>query len=140
MPLLDELPEAVRDLLEQPRVAVLATVRRNGTPATTACWYGLQDGRILITVYANAHRLPNIRHNPHVALTMLGEDPYQHVSISGSIVKMWDDPDMDVMNQLSMRYMGEPWPEREPCVSMLVEIERWHAYGVLSEASDYSPA
>jgi len=140
MPLLDELPEAVRDLLEQPRVAVLATVRRDGTPATTACWYGLQDGRILITVYANAHRLPNIRHNPHVALTMLGEDPYQHVSISGSIVKMWDDPDMDVMNQLSMRYMGEPWPEREPCVSMLVEIERWHAYGVLSEASDYSPA
>ena len=140
MPLLDELPEAVRDLLEQPRVAVLATVRRDGTPATTACWYGLQDGRILITVYANAHRLPNIRHNPHVALTMLGENPYQHVSISGSIVKMWDDPDMDVMNQLSMRYMGEPWPEREPCVSMLVEIERWHAYGVLSEASDYSPA
>ncbi|MHB1567799.1 MAG: pyridoxamine 5'-phosphate oxidase family protein [Solirubrobacteraceae bacterium] len=140
MPLLEELPPAVRELLEQPRVAVLATVRRDGTPATTACWYGLRDGRILITVYANAHRLPNIRHSPHVALTMLGEDPYQHVSISGPIVKMWDDPEMEVMNQLSMRYMGEPWPEREPCVSMLVEIDRWNTYGVLSEASDYSPA
>ncbi len=140
MPLFEELPQAVRELLEQPRVAVLATVRRDGTPATTACWYGLQEGRILITVYANAHRLPNIRHNPHVALTILGEDPYQHVSISGPIVKSWDDPEMEVMNQLSMRYMGEPWTEIEPCVSMLVAIDRWHAYGVLSEASDYSNA
>lgn len=37
-----------------------------------------------------------------------------------------------------MRYMGEPWPEREPSASMLVEIERWHTYGLLSESSDYS--
>ena len=35
-----------------------------------------------------------------------------------------------------MRYMGEPWPERQPCVSTLVEIDRWH-YGLLSESSDY---
>ena len=52
---------------------------------------------------------------------------------------MWDDPELSVMDRLSMRYMDEPWPEREPCVSMLVEIDRWHTYGLLSESSDYSP-
>jgi len=42
------------------------------------------------------------------------------------------------MDRLSMRYMGEPWPERRPCVSAPVEIDRWHTYGLLSESSDYS--
>ena len=94
----------------------------------------------MITMYASARRLPNIRENPRVAMTILGEDPYQHVSLSGSVVEIWDDPELQVMDRLSMRYMGEPWPEREPCVSMLIEIDRWHTYGLLAEASDYSPA
>ena len=132
-----KLPEEVKRFLEQPRVAVLATVRRDGTPASTACWYELQDSRVLITMYATARRLPNIRSTPHVAMTILGEDPYQHVSISGPVIETWDDPALEVMDRLSMRYTGEPWPEREECVSALVEIERWHTYGVLSESSDY---
>jgi PPOX class probable F420-dependent enzyme len=132
------LPPELERFLEQPWIAVLATVRRDNTPATTACWYDLENGRLLITMYATAHRLPNLRRNPHVAMTIVGEDPYQHVSLSGVVQEMWDDPDLEVMDRLSMRYTGEPWPEREPCVSALIEISRWHTYGVLSEASDYS--
>jgi PPOX class probable F420-dependent enzyme len=134
------LPEEVRTFLDQPRVAVLATVRHDGTPASTACWYELQEGRVLITMFATARRLPNIRRTPHVAMTVLGEDPYQHASLAGAVVEMWDDPVNEVMDRLSLRYTGEPWPEPEPCVSAFVEIERWHTYGVLSESSDYSPS
>jgi PPOX class probable F420-dependent enzyme len=133
------LPPDLARFLAQPRIAVLATVRGDGAPATTACWYDLQeDGRILMTMYADARRLPNIRHSPQVAMTIVGDDPYQHVSLAGRVVELWDDPDLEVMDRLSMRYMGEPWPERRACVSALVEIDRWHTYGLLSEASDYS--
>lgn len=133
------IPSELARFLEQPRFAVLATVRRDGGPATTACWYDLEDGRLLITMYSDAHRLPNIRNNPHVAMTVLGEDPYQHVSLSGRVAEIWDDPDLKVMDRPSMRYTGEPWQERKPCVSALVQIDRWHSYGLLSESSDYSP-
>lgn len=132
------LPQDLRQFLTEPRVAVLATVRHDGTPATTACWYELEDDTLLITMYASAHRLPNIRRTPHVAMTVLGADPYQHVSVSGPVLEIWDDPELTVMDRLSMRYMGEPWPERIPCVSARVRCERWHTYGVLSDASDYS--
>ena len=71
-------------------------------------------------------------------MTVSDEDPYQHVSLSGTVGELWDDPDMKVMDRLSMRYMGEPWPERRPCVSAPVEIDGWHTYGLLSESSDYS--
>ena len=69
------LPGEVRRFLKQPRVAVLATVRRDGTPASTACWYELQDARILITMYATARRLPNLRSAPHVAMTVSARIP-----------------------------------------------------------------
>ena len=129
-------PELER-FLAAPRVAVLATLRPDGAPATTACWYELEDGRVLITMYADARRLPNIRHDSRVALTVVGDDPYQHVSVGGRVVELWEDPELEVMDRLSLRYTGEPWPERVPCVSALVEIERWHAYGVLSEGAAY---
>jgi PPOX class probable F420-dependent enzyme len=132
------LPTDLAQFLAQPRIAVLATVRRDGAPATTACWYDLQDGKILITMHADARRLPNIKQDPRVAMTIVGDDPYQHVSLAGQVVESWDDPGMEVMDRLSMRYMGEPWQERVPCVSALIEIDRWHTYGLLSEASDYS--
>jgi len=134
------LPSELERFLEKPRIAVLATVGRDEAPATTACWYDLEDGRVLITMYADAHRLPNLRRNPRVAMTIVGDDPYQHVSLAGSVHEMWDDPDLKVMDRLSMRYLGEPWQVRKPCVSALVEIDRWHTYGLLSEASDYSPS
>ena len=134
-----ELPHEVQHFLEQPRIAVLATVRHDGTPATTACWYELENGTVLITMYTTAHRLPNIRATPHVALTVLGEDPYEHVSVSGPVIEIWDDPGLEVMDRLSLRYTGEPWPDRLPCISARARIERWHTYGVLSPSSDYAP-
>jgi Pyridoxamine 5'-phosphate oxidase len=61
---------------------VLATVRRDGAPSTTACWYDVEDGELLITMYADARRLSNLRRDPRVSLTILGEDPYQHLSLA----------------------------------------------------------
>jgi PPOX class probable F420-dependent enzyme len=133
-----KLPSELTDFLAKPRIAVLATVGRTGAPATTACWYDLEDGKLLITMYADARRLQAIIDNPRVAMTIVGDDPYQHVSLAGRVEKRWPDPELRVMDRLSMRYMGEPWQERNPCVSALVEIDRWHTYGLLSEASDYS--
>ena len=82
------LPTDLAQFLAQPRIAVLATVRRDGAPATTACWYDLQDGKILITMYADARRLPNIKQDPRVAMTIVGDDPYQHVSLAGQVVHL----------------------------------------------------
>lgn len=69
------LPAAVPAFLMQPRVAVLVTLRADGTPASTACWYEPVDSALLITMYTTAHRLPNIRRAPHVAVTIPRRGP-----------------------------------------------------------------
>jgi PPOX class probable F420-dependent enzyme len=108
---------------------VLATVRRDGGPATTPCWYDIDDGKLLLSMFANAARLPNIRRDPRVALTVPGDDWHTHVSLIGRVVEVRDDPDLAALDRLSMRYLGERFADRQPSVSVIAEIERWHTYG-----------
>lgn len=113
-----------------PRPAVVGTVRPDGRPVTTAVWYGWEDGRLLLTMDANGPRIRNLRNDPRVALTILGESWYDHVSLLGTLVEVRDDPDLADLDRLSLRYDGTPYPDRDiRCVSVLVAIERWHTWG-----------
>ena len=125
------LPPELVAFLARPRKAVVGTVREDGTPVTTACWYGLQeDGRLLLTMDRDSHRLKHLRANPRVALTVLGDDWYNQLSVLGRAVEFRDDPDLVDMDALSQRYLGEPYEERDYTgVTVLVEVDRWHTWG-----------
>ena len=124
------LPPELVAYLREPRPAVVATVRPDGTPATTASWYDWDDGRLLLSMVATSARTRNVRANPHVAVTVLGESWYDHVSISGPVAELRDDVDLADLDRLSLRYWGTLYPKRElRCVTALIEVGRWHAWG-----------
>jgi PPOX class probable F420-dependent enzyme len=110
---------------------VVGTVRADGTPVTTACWYGLEpDGRILLTMDRDSFRLQHLRGNPRVALTVLGDDWYNQLSLLGRAVETREDPGLADIDALSQRYLGEPYEVRDyNGVSVLVEIDRYHTWG-----------
>jgi PPOX class probable F420-dependent enzyme len=109
----------------------VGTVRSDGTPVTTACWYGLQeDGRILLTMDRDSYRLQHLRAEPRVALTVLGDDWYNQLSVLGRAVEFRDDIDLADIDELSRRYLGEAYEDRSYTgVSVLIEIDRWHTWG-----------
>ena len=109
----------------------MGTVREDGCPVTTACWYGLQeDGRILLSMDRESHRLRHLRGEPRVALTVLGDDWYNQLSLLGRAVEFRDDAQLVDIDALSHRYLGEPYEDRSYTgVSVLFEIERWHTWG-----------
>lgn len=124
------LPPELIEYLRAPRPAVVSTVRPDGTPATTATWYDWDDGRLLLSMTAASPRTRNVRVNPHVALTVLGDSWYDHVSVSGPVVELRDDEGLADLDRLSLRYWGEFYPKRElVCVSALVAVDRWHSWG-----------
>ena len=124
------LPPQLARFLEKPRPAVIATIRADGSPVTAATWYEWADGRVLVTMDAAGRRIRNIRRNPSVAITVLGDSWYTHVSLLGRVVEIRDDPDFAAIDRLSMRYDGKPYEPRDwLCVSALIEIERWHTWG-----------
>jgi PPOX class probable F420-dependent enzyme len=125
------LPPDLLAFLRGPRSAVVGTVRADGSPVATACWYGLQeDGRILLTMDRDSYRLRHLQGEPRVALTVLGEDWYSQLSLMGRAVEFRDDPELADIDALSRHYLGEPYEDRSYAgVSVLFEIERWYTWG-----------
>jgi hypothetical protein len=70
-----------------------------------------------------------------VALTVLGDNWYTHVSLQGRVVSLVDDEGLRDIDRLSRHYGGQPYPNRErPRVSAYVEVDRWHGWGELRTA------
>jgi PPOX class probable F420-dependent enzyme len=125
------LPPELLAFLAAPREAVVGTVRADGTPVTSACWYGLEpDGRVLLTMDRDSHRLQHLRGNPRVALTVLGDSWYDQLSLLGRAVEVREDTDLADIDGLSRRYLSEPYEPRDyNGISVLVEVDRYHTWG-----------
>ena len=108
----------------------MATVRPDGAPVTIVCWYLYEgDGRVLLSSGEGARRLENLRHNPRVALTIIGEDFYTHLSLLGHVAEQYPDAGLADLDRLSMRYLEIRYPERDPGVTTIVQVDSYHTYG-----------
>jgi PPOX class probable F420-dependent enzyme len=124
------VPPEVDELLARPNPAVVATVRRDGSPHSVPTWYDWEDGRALLNMDESRLRLGHLRHDPRVALTVLaGDDWYTHISLLGRVVSITDDPDLEDIDRLATRYTGRPFRVRDRRrVSAWMQPERWHGW------------
>src|SRR5215207_6572336 len=118
------LPSELQDFVREPRPAIVATLRPDGSPTTTATWYGWEEGRILLSMDEDSPRVRNVHNDPRISLTILGKSWYHHVSLSGRVVELRDDPELEDLDRLAYRYWRRPYHKRGfRCVSALVEVE-----------------
>src|SRR4051812_46937470 len=85
------LPDELLEMLAKPNPSVIATLRRDGSPVTTATWYLWDDGRVLVNMDYSRRRLAHMRRDPRVSITVLDDDWYRHVSLLGRVVRLEDD-------------------------------------------------
>jgi hypothetical protein len=65
-----------------------------------------------------------------IALTVIGDDWYDHVSVRGKVVEMRDDTDWADLDALSQHYRGVPYPRDADFspLSAVVQVEGWHEF------------
>jgi PPOX class probable F420-dependent enzyme len=111
---------------------VVATLRPDGSPHSVPTWYDWEDGRVLVNMEDTRLRLGYMRRDPRAALTVLGsgEDGwYRHVSLLGQIVSIDEDPSLEDIDRLAVRYTGRPFRTRDAKrVSAWLEPDRWHGW------------
>ncbi|MFC4463326.1 PPOX class F420-dependent oxidoreductase [Streptomyces xiangluensis] len=132
------LPEAAVAMLKKPNPAVIATVRSDGQPVSTATWYLWEDdGRVLVNMDEGRKRLDHMRNDPRITLTVLDEGNwYTHLTLIGRVVELRDDEDLADIDRLSRHYGGRPYPQRDRGrFSAWIEIDRWHGWGDLRDSS-----
>jgi PPOX class probable F420-dependent enzyme len=125
------LPPELQAVLAKPNPAVIATLRSDDSPVTTATWYMWDDGQVLVNMDESRVRLSHLRRDPRVSLTVLdGDDWYRHVSLLGRVVRLEDDEGLVQIDRMARHYRGTPYPVRDRTrVNAWIEVGRWHAWG-----------
>lgn len=121
------LSSEIRNLVDGPNFAHLATLMPDGSPQSVPVWIGREGDRIVICTGENSLKAKNTRRDPRIALSIVDfHDPYREAQIRGRIVERRPDPDLKIMDPISDKYTGKPFPFRNPegRVALFIEVEK----------------
>jgi PPOX class probable F420-dependent enzyme len=119
-------PEA-KKLIDRPNFAHVCTLMPDGSPQSTPVWIGRDNDRLILCTSDNSLKGRNTRRDPRISLSMVDfSNPYEEVQIRGRVVERRPDPDLKVMDQISHKYIGKPFPMRtaESRVALFIEVEK----------------
>ena len=122
-----ELSKEVRGLLDRPNFVHLATLMPDGSPQSVPVWVGREGDQILVCTSQGSLKATNTLRDPRVALSIVDfANPYEEVQIRGRVVERRPDSDFKVMDAISHKYTGKPFPFRNPegRVALVIEVEK----------------
>ena len=133
------LPAEVREFLEEPHYAVMATINRSGVPQLTVMWYALHPSEdvVLLNSSRGLLKVKNLRRDARMAVCV--EDGMRYVTLEGTaeLVEDRGEQEREVNDYIAPRYIGQRlgsqrWEaiKRSDRVGIRMRIERYHARGL----------
>ena len=122
------LSDDVKALVRGANFAHLATLMSDGSPQNAPVWVDLEGDRILVCTGEGSLKARNTRRDPRVAISIVAYDnPYVEAQIRGRVVERRSDADFAVMDPVSRKYTGKPFPMRDnPAqrLALVIEVDR----------------
>jgi PPOX class probable F420-dependent enzyme len=124
------LPDAVRALLDGPNYAHVATVAPDGAPHSVPVWIGLEGDRVAFLTGPGSRKARNLAHDPRVAISLTAHDnPFAMAVVRGRVAERLDGDDAwPVIDRISHKYTGQPYPLRTGRVVFLIDPEHAQAH------------
>ena len=122
-----KLSSETKQLLDAANFAHLATLMSDGSPQSVPVWVGREGDRIVICTGEKSLKARNTAREPRVALSIVDfHNPYSEVQIRGHVIERRPDPDLKMMDPISHKYTGKPFPFREPDgrLALIIEIDK----------------
>ena len=122
------LSDDIKQLVSGPNFAHLASLMSDGSPQVAPVWVDLERDTILVGTGEGSLKAKNTRRDPRVALSVIAMDnPYREAQIRGRVVERRSDADFRIMDRISHKYTGKPFPFRDkPAqrVVLVIAVER----------------
>ena len=121
------LSPEVKQLIDRPNFAHLATLMSDGSPQSVPVWVGREGDHIIVCTGEGSLKAKNTRRDPRVALSIVDfTNPYEEVQIRGRVTERRPDSDFKTMDWVSQKYTGKPFPFRQPegRVVLVIEVEK----------------
>ena len=124
-----KLTDKQAKLLLDPNLAVVATIRPDGTPQVTPTWVDWDGEHVLINTAESRFKPKYLRRDPRVTVFVLDQkDPYNWVSITGK-AELTHEGAEEHIHKLSHKYNGRDYDNPKDPQRILVKItpERVHS-------------
>ena len=115
----NELTSEVRQLVDGPNFAHLATLMPDGSPQSVPVWIGREGDHLVICTGENSLKGRNTLRDPRVALSIVNfANPYEEVQIRGRVTERRPDPDLKMMDPISHKYTGKPLSKQKKLLTL----------------------
>ncbi len=121
------IPAEVKHLLDGANFAHLATLLPDGSPQSVPVWVGRDGERVVICTGENSLKARNTARDPRVSLSIVAtQNPYEEAQLRGRVVERRPDPQLKVMDPISIKYTRKPFPFRSPeaRVALYIELDK----------------
>jgi PPOX class probable F420-dependent enzyme len=116
------LPDRARELFDGPNHVAVATLDPGGRPQSSLVWARTDGDDVLFSTIKGRRKYANLRRDPRVsALVYDGADPYTYAEVRGSAT-ITEDPDAELINELALKYTGQPFGHRPGEQRVIVRI------------------
>ncbi len=119
-------PDDLGDLLELPRVAALATYRRDGTVLLSPVWHEWQDNGFNVVTGTRDVKAGHLRRDPRASIVVFEDrPPYRGLELrTRARLSMSDD--LSIVRRIATRYLGPEAGERYAATAgddLLIRLE-----------------
>jgi len=125
----EKLEGRARELLEQPNLCFVGTTRKDGTVQVVPTWVDVEEGRPALNTSEGRAWPANARRDGKITLTVADtENPYEFVTITGTLAEDTHDGALEQADRLAKKYMGvDKYPFLQPGeqrITFRIEPER----------------
>jgi PPOX class probable F420-dependent enzyme len=96
----------IRTFIDAPRVGVLGTTNKDGTPLLTPVWYAREGDELGHVIPPDGPKTRNIRRDPRVMFLIMDELGYTYVTIRG-VARLESGEGGARPREMAIRYLGE---------------------------------
>jgi len=117
----------VKRLLDEANFAHLATLMPDGSPQCVPVWVGRDGDRVIICTGEASLKARNTQRDPRVSLSLVNQsNPYEEAQLRGHVVERRPDPQLTIMDPISIKYTGKPFPFRNPDgrIALYIELDK----------------
>ncbi len=116
------LPGPARALFDGPNHVTVATIDPGGQPQTSLVWAKRDGDDVLFSTIKGRRKYANLARDPRLsALVYNPADPYTYAEVRGTAT-ITDDPGAELINELALKYTGQPFGERPGEERVIVRI------------------
>ena len=102
-----QLPQDIKDALDEKVFAHLATLNPDGSPQVTPVWCDLDGEYVRVNSAKGRRKDKNIRKDARVALSICdAENPYRYLEIRGRVVEIIEQGAREHIDALAKKYLG----------------------------------